>query len=299
LLSTAKPPKILAPLKLLDQIFNEKPVALPFPLHPAPVFIIGMHRSGTSALGSALEPLGLTVGKSVMPPNAEKGNPKGFAENLALMELHDKFLAAIKSIWWDCEPVRARHFSGSAARDFRRALLPLLAAEFGRGRPLIKDPRLCRLLPLWLPVIQEHFPQAHFILPIRHPVEVAQSIHKRDQLALDQCLKLWVVHVIEGEKNTRGFKHTFTTYDRLMKSPIETLTGLAKTLGLPAENLASVASQIDPSLRSHQTLPWPAGEPNEALTMSIFETLAVPGPDLESKLDRLREDYYRKARWKT
>ena len=45
-----------------------------------------MHRSGTSALSGVLEPLGLTVGKTVMPPNA--GNPKGYYENNALMELH-------------------------------------------------------------------------------------------------------------------------------------------------------------------------------------------------------------------
>jgi hypothetical protein len=51
-------------------------------LRPDPVFIVGMHRSGTSALSGALEKLGLSVGKTVMPPHAQ--NPKGYFENLAL-----------------------------------------------------------------------------------------------------------------------------------------------------------------------------------------------------------------------
>jgi hypothetical protein len=284
--------------KMLDQIFKSKPAPSHTSLRPDPVFIIGMHRSGTSALGGALEPLGLTVGKTAMPPNPEEGNPKGFYENLAIMELHDKFLAAIKSIWWDEKPVRNRQFSGAAARGFREELLPLLEAEFGQGRPLIKDPRLCRLLPLWLPLIEAHFPSARFILPIRHPVEVAHSIRKRDGLTLDQCLKVWVVHVLEGERTTRKFNRVFTTYDQLMQSPVETVVHVAKSVGLPVDAIATVTSQIDPTLRHHTKLTWPAGEPNEDLTLSIHQTLVSGEPGMEEKLDRLRHEYYSKMRWK-
>lgn len=285
-------------MKLLDQVFKTKR-ARPHPvLRPDPVFIIGMHRSGTSALGGVLERLGLTVGKTVMPPNPEKGNPKGYSENFALMQLHDKFLASIKSIWWDCKPVRNKRFSGMAARRFREELLQLLIDEFGQGRPLIKDPRMCRLMPLWFPVIQEHFPLAHFILPIRHPVEVAYSLTKRDQLALGQCLNLWVVHVLEGERTTRGFKRLFTTYDQLMRSPVETVAHLAKSLGLSADAVAAVSGQIDPTLRRHKTLSWPAGEPCKDLTLSIHKTLVSEKPDKEEKLDRLRKEYYGRMRWK-
>jgi hypothetical protein len=285
-------------LKLIEQIFNAKP-RMPHPnLRPDPVFIIGMHRSGTSALGGALEPLGLTVGKTAMPPNAEEGNPKGYYENFAIMELHDKFLQSFKSIWWDPQPVRSKRFSGSAARHFREELIPLLVAEFGQARPLIKDPRMCRLMPLWLPVIEEYFPLAQFILPIRHPVEVAHSIRKRDGLALDVCLKLWVVHVLEGEKNTRKLNRLFTTYDQLMQFPVETVGNLAKSLGLPADAIAAVSNQIDPSLRHHTKLAWPAGEPNEDLTLSIHQTLVSEEPGKEEKLDELRHEYYSRMHWK-
>jgi hypothetical protein len=284
-------------LKFLDPFFKPKP-ARPHPvLRPDPVFIIGMHRSGTSALGGALAPLGLTVGKTVMPPSSEAGNPKGYYENLAITELHDRFLASIKSIWWDHKLVPNRRFTSAAGRRFRDELLQLLIDEFGQGRPLIKDPRICRLMPLWLPLIDEWFPLARFILPIRHPVEVAYSLRKRDGLKLDVGLKVWAVHVLEGERTTRRFTRMFTTYDQLLQSPVETVAHLAASLDLAAQPVpAAVSGQVDPALRHHANLPWPPGEPWQDLTLSIYHTLVSAEPGNEEKLDRLRKDYYRRAR---
>jgi hypothetical protein len=260
-------------------------------LRPDPVLILGMHRSGTSALGGALEPLGLTVGKTVMPPQQE--NPKGFYENNSLTELHEKFLASIGSNWRDLAPVGEERFQGAAAVRFQRELLQLLIDEFGGDRPLIKDPRMCRLMPLWVPLIKEHFPLACFILPIRHPVEVAYSLRRRGHLTLGEGLKLWVVHVLEAERTTRGFSRLFTTYDQLMQSPVETVFRLAKDLGLSTNvDAAAVSRQIDSTLRHHTELGWPAGEPCEELTLSIHQALVSGEAAREEKLDRLRLEYY-------
>jgi hypothetical protein len=284
-------------LKLPGELFKLK---LPRPrivLRPDPVVILGMHRSGTSALGGALEPLGLTVGKTVMPPKQE--NPKGFYENNSLTELHERFLASIGSDWRDLQPLGDEQFQGAGARRFQSKLLRLLVDEFGEGRPLIKDPRMCRLMPLWVPLIQEHFPQAGFILPIRHPVEVAYSLRQRSDLTLDQGLKLWVVHVIEAERTTRSFSRLFTTYDQLMQSPVQTVLRLAQGLGLSTNvDAAVITSQIDSTLRHHQQPTWPASEPCQELTLSIHQTLVSAEADKEEKLDRLRREYYGQMGWR-
>jgi len=256
-----------------------------------------MHRSGTSALGGALEPLGLTVGKTVMPPKEE--NPKGFYENNSLTELHEKFLASIGSNWRDLEPVGEERFEGVVARRFQRKLLRLLIDEFGGDRPLIKDPRMCRLMPLWVPLIKEHFPLARFILPIRHPVEVANSLRQRGHVTLDQGLKLWVVHVLESERTTRGFSRLFTTYDQLMQSPVETVLRLAKDLGLSTNvDADAVSRQIDSTLRHHTEPAWPAGEPRQELTLSIHQALVCGEAAQEEKLDKLRREYYGQMGWR-
>jgi hypothetical protein len=284
-------------LKLPGQLFKFNLPRPPSVLRPDPVFILGMHRSGTSALGGALAPLGLTVGKTVMAPKEE--NPKGFYENNALTELHEKFLAAIGSNWQDFEPVGQEHFEGEVARRFQQKLLRLLIDEFGANRPLIKDPRMCRLMPLWIPLIQEHFPQARFILPIRHPVEVAYSLRQRGHVTLDQGLKLWVVHVLEGERTTRGFPRLFTTYDQLMRSPVETVLRLAKDLGLSTNvDAAAVSRQIDSTLRHHAEPAWPSGEAWQELTLSIHQALACGEAPQEEKLERLRREYYGQMGWR-
>jgi hypothetical protein len=267
-------------------------------LRPDPVFIIGMHRSGTSALGGAVEPLGLSVGKTVMPPSAVE-NPKGYYENLSIMRFHDRFLDAIGSEWKDVVPLRRKRFKAEVTRPFRDELLSLLEAEFGGQRALIKDPRMCRLLPLWRPLIIRQFPQAYFLLPIRHPVEVAFSLQKRDGMPLQQGLKLWAVHVLEGERGTRGFHRMFTTYDELIAAPSATIARLAKTLNLSVENVpASASAQVDPALRHHVGLSWPAGEPNGELLIAIHEAMISDDPHKEKTLDGLRLRYYREMGWR-
>jgi hypothetical protein len=285
-------------LKLPVPFFNLKTQPPPSVLRADPVIILGMHRSGTSALGGALEPLGLTVGKSVMPPKEE--NPRGFYENNSLMEFHDKFLKSIRSHWRDITPVAQERFQGVAARRFQGKLLRLLTVEFGADRPLIKDPRMCRLMPLWIPLIQEHFPQARFILPIRHPVEVAYSLRQRGDVTLDQGLKLWVVHVLESERTTRPFSRLFTTYDQLMQAPVPTVQRLAKDLSL-SNNVdpAAISRQIDSALRHHQEPAWPVGEPLQELTLAIYQSLASEEAGKEEKLDRLRQEYYSQTGWRS
>jgi hypothetical protein len=268
-------------------------------LRPDPVFIIGMHRSGTSALGGALEPLGLSAGKTVMPPDAATGNPKGYYENLSVVQFHDRFLTAINSTWMDIEPLRRKRFRGKVTREFREELLPLLEVEFGAQRALIKDPRLCRLIPLWRPLVKGLFPRAHFLLPIRHPVEVAYSLQKRDAMPLQQGLRLWAVHVLEGEWCTRGFRRTFTTYDELIASPDDTVARLAKTLDLSREKVQAEASgQVDPALRHHTGLSWPAGEADGELFLAIHQALISNDPKKERVLDRLRGQYYGQMGWR-
>lgn len=266
-------------------------------LRPDPVFIVGMHRSGTSALGGVIEPLGLSVGKTLMPPNAE-ANPKGYYENLSIADIHDRFLTEIDRSWMDARPVPARAFVGKAARRFRRELPALISKEFAQERPLIKDPRLCTLLPLWKPLIEEAFPDACFLLPVRHPVEVACSLRKRDQLPMSHGLALWMLHVLEAERATRGFPRAFSTYDQLLESPARTLDSLARTVNLPTgDHAAIVDSRIDSSLRHHSEQPWPENEPDSEVILAVHEAFTSGAAGMEDTLDNLRATYYRKMRW--
>src|SRR4051812_45873084 len=82
------------------------------------VYVLGMHRSGTSAVRRVVNLLGVPIGREerLMPVQAD--NPGGFWEHLALMEVNDEALARLGGRW-DAPPeprTTAADLSDVAAR---------------------------------------------------------------------------------------------------------------------------------------------------------------------------------------
>ena len=63
------------------------------------VIVLGMHRSGTSALAGMLSLLGIQFGRSLFPPQAD--NPRGYWEHREIVDLDDRMLMALGSSWDD------------------------------------------------------------------------------------------------------------------------------------------------------------------------------------------------------
>jgi hypothetical protein len=55
-----------------------------------------------------------------------------------------------------------------------------------------------------------------FVLMLRHPDEVAMSMKRRDQIDYTHVLLLWVLHMLEAERNTRERRRVIVSYDLLM-----------------------------------------------------------------------------------
>ena len=58
------------------------------------VIILGMHRSGTSALSGALAQMGVDFGKRLTSPS--RHNPKGYLEHPEIVTLHDSLLEGVR-----------------------------------------------------------------------------------------------------------------------------------------------------------------------------------------------------------
>ena len=63
------------------------------------IFILGMHRSGTSVLGGVLNIIGLDFGSDLMVANA--ANPKGYFKDNFVYKLNEKILSKNDSDWHD------------------------------------------------------------------------------------------------------------------------------------------------------------------------------------------------------
>src|SRR6185312_9389345 len=145
------------------------------------LLVIGMHRSGTSVLTRLINLHGVTLGSDLLQAAAD--NETGFWENQHVVRFHERLLAALGSSWDDPRELREGWLEQVRVAGFRDELVALITGEFGDA-PIwaIKDPRLCRLLPLWLKVLGWLDIEPKLIFAMRHPGEVVGSLMQRNEL---------------------------------------------------------------------------------------------------------------------
>jgi hypothetical protein len=179
------------------------------------LLVLGMHRSGTSALAGLLAQLGARAPKALMPGDAN--NPQGYWESQAFHDFHERLLRSAGSQWDAWTQVSPEWLHRASAERYGDECRDLLQREFGDA-PLfvLKDPRMCRLMPFWLPVLASAGIAATAILVVRNPHEVARSLLRRNALASTSSMLIWLRHMLEAEAETRLIPRTFVRCDDLL-----------------------------------------------------------------------------------
>ena len=129
---------------------------LPASLPPEPVeprastalLVLGMHRSGTSALARLLHWAGADAGERLVPGSA--GNEQGHWEDAFAVETNERLLAALGRRWDDMRPLPAGWADSEAAREARARIGDYVRTR-RRQHPVwaVKDPRMCLFASLW------------------------------------------------------------------------------------------------------------------------------------------------------
>ncbi|MDE4063068.1 hypothetical protein, partial [Phaeobacter gallaeciensis] len=209
------------------------------------LIVLGMHRSGTSALAGVLNLLGCDEPNTLMVPN--ENNTKGYFESSELYQLHTQLFASAATRWDDWLPMPEGWFTGPRAAEFHDRAIETVYDEFGKSRLfLVKDPRICRLVPFWEGVLREIDALPRYVLTIRNPLEVAASLHKRDRLSIGQGLLIWLRHVIDAEHDTRGRPRCFTSYAQLMTNWASVADKIQTELDLRLPRFSlGVAGEVD------------------------------------------------------
>ncbi len=220
------------------------------------ILVLGMHRSGTSALTRVLNLLGAELGSRLMPA-VSGNNENGFWENQDAVDIHEALLSDLGRNWHDIREMPAGWAASDAAARARAAIRRLISADFAAA-PLwaLKDPRLCRLAPLWLDVLGEFGIGARFVIVLRSPDEVAASLQARDGWSRAVSRLLWLQHMREAEQATRGHPRCVVHFDELIGNWSGATGRIANELGLawpvqPASVAAQIATFIDPGARHH------------------------------------------------
>ena len=250
-----------------------------------PILVLGMHRSGTSAITRVLGLMGAHLGKTdELLPSHPQDNPTGYWELAELNAVHDRFLHAAGFAWDKVAGLDATHVAAETRQELSARLRAILDRSTSNGKPFVlKDPRLCLILSQWRPLLRS----PAYVIVVRDPREIASSMRDgpRGVYTSHYVIALWEKYLRTAIEELRGQPALFVSYPRLLAEPTaqgaRLLRGL-RELGvgnLRAPSKSKLKSFLDPLLR--RSVPQPhmqLSSPQQALFAWFEAQCAASGP---------------------
>lgn len=244
------------------------------------LFLVGMHRSGTSALSAALHACGASFGMGLLEP-MEGVNERGFWESAEVVELNERLLSLADASWYSVTSFHLQVDWTSSRFDAERQKAEgILRRGFGSA-PLevVKDPRFCITLPFWLTVSNDIGLPTSVCVMTRAPAEVCKSLQERDGFPIGYGMRLLRVY-LQGIATRVSPDTLYANYDRLLRDPVEMLRELERALPIVVDEEKLIAAVL--AEMKHQQ----AG-PNETL----HEPQSSSRIDIEL-IDKEIEEFY-------
>lgn len=198
------------------------------------VTVLGMHRSGTSAVAGVFVAAGFYAGNDdeLVPP--DPGQPAGYNENAKVVALNDDILRSLGHSWFTPAPQTALSSVANAYGERIEQLLEEIGAG-ARGRPIVlKDPRITAMLPVWEPVIDRELER---VVVIRDPAEIALSLQRRNGTPRPVGLASWELHTTAMLSGLRGKSVVVVPYKGLFDG------------SLPARLVGEIEARLTARLR--------------------------------------------------
>lgn len=213
-----------------------------------PVCIAGMHRSGTSMTAKLLHEAGLYLGPASDLHPREPANHEGHWENRWFRKLNRRVLKQLGGEW-DYPPPIPESWTGEDLAPQRSRAGKLLEHFAGREPWGWKDPRTCLTLPFWQGMLGE----IRVVVVVRNPLEVAESLRKRNGFSLTLGLALWHAYNRRLFDATTPSDRLVTHYGTYFRDPERELRRLLSFLAMPGdEKIVAKASVIrETGLRHH------------------------------------------------
>lgn len=239
------------------------------------LLVMGVGRSGTSALTRVLNLLG-----AALPPKtlaAYPGNELGHWEPLSILALSEEILSVHNSNWHDPRSFPKAWFASSEALVFIERAKTIIENDYD-GAPLIviKEPRICRLAPIYLAALDRIRYAPRVVIPLRHPGEVVESLKRRDGTDERTGELIWIRHMLEMEVATRHCRRVWTTYDKLLEDWWSVQATIASALSVKWPNLPKAVAPdingfLEPALRHFDVCKRPTPRELGPITFSIWQ----------------------------
>ena len=213
-----------------------------------------MHRSGTSALARGLQMLGVYLGNDFLSPKPD--NPTGYWEDRNICEINERLLAVFGLKWEEVALIDDARWHEPEVEALRTEAVEYLRSQFV-SHPLwgFKDPRTIRLLPFWRSVLRRLEVDECYLVVIRNPRSVANSLIRRQGMDAVTAHLLWLVYVVPNLSMIANRPFIVADYDLVMADPRQELERIAKGLEIPLNDTSKAGIEqfasdfLDPNLR--------------------------------------------------
>jgi O-antigen biosynthesis protein len=190
-----------------------------------------MHRSGTSVMTRALQVIGVPLGDNLIEPIVDI-NPKGFWEDAEINLFDQELLRFIESDWHDVRPVTTQQIEKLIENGYLQKATEILTSKFADTNLFgLKDPRIAKLLPFWQQVFKECNLEVNYVIALRNPLSIAESLKKRDGFTLERSILLWMDHTFNAVLHTQKNKRLVVDYDKLIQNPTKQINRIANSVG--------------------------------------------------------------------
>ncbi|MDV6320552.1 glycosyltransferase [Chromohalobacter sp. HP20-39] len=233
---------------------------------PTVIFVLGMHRSGTSAMAGSLAVCNVWLGDNLLEP-APGINDKGFWEHRELVRLNEALLDKAGLRWHT--PLAVRHFQEFLKDEGGKAYVQELKLEASKfiddlvsSRPhrelqtyAVKDPRLCITAHFWKPLFEQAGIRVVSIHVLRPPQEVARSLENRDGIVPSHSNVLWLDYVIGASQFSKELEEHYTgTFEDLMGAPADFVKKAGHKLGIDlVADVEALEGWVQRDLRHHES----------------------------------------------
>jgi hypothetical protein len=272
------------------------------------LIVAGPSRSGTSLVTGLVSCLGFYIPQPEV--QADKTNPKGFAEPRWAVDFHKRLMQAGSLQRSDTRPDAIDRATRAAADETaRNDLLEWLGVQFQTAdRVIVKDPRLVWFVDLYRYAAEQLGVGFGVIMMLRDPAETIRSADTAyGRMDTSTRAAGWINYALALERSSRAVPRALVEHGDLMADWRKALEAAEQTLLIDLTNratdtqLRAASELVEPSLRrSHSDwtdLGVPAALQDRVLhTFQTLRSLKAIQGDADTsavtlELDQLRETF--------
>ena len=209
------------------------------------LLVMGMHRSGTSALTRALKVFNVRLGDNLLPP-VKGHNDKGYWEDVTFNAINIELLFLLGSDFHLLYLSKLECFTSPKFDNIKEKAKLFILEKFAESRLIgLKDPRTCLTLSFWNVIFNELGVNVKYILALRNPESAAKSFMKPHGFAKGKCLMLWAAYNFNFLKKANTTNSLIVSYENLIDNPQSQLNRISTFLNIPLHDKSDKSDKVD------------------------------------------------------